>query len=88
MARECHLFTASMKSVKEAIAQICASKRAQRIVPALATELEIQRVLKAQGVTMSFNDIAAAVDGDPQIRKRRLLRYNGYEYANDAEANA
>lgn len=73
-----------MKSVREAIAQICAEKRAQRIVPAIATPLEIQRALKAQGVTTSFKDI----DADPLIRKRRLLRYNGYEYANDAEANA
>ena len=77
-----------MKSVKEAIAQICAEKRAQRITPAIATTLEIQRALEAQGVTTSFNDIAAEVDGDPLIRKYRLLRYNGYEYANDAEADA
>lgn len=77
-----------MKSIKEAIAQICASKRAQRIVPAIATTLEIQRALKAQGVTTSFKDIEAAAEGDPLIRKHRLLRYNGYEYANDAEADA
>ena len=37
---------------------------------------------------MSFKDIDAAAESDPLIRKRRLLRYNGYEYANDAEANA
>lgn len=77
-----------MKSIRKIIAQICASKRAQRIVPAVATPLEIQQALKAQGVIKSFNNIAAEVDGDPLITKRRLLRFDGYEYANDAEDNA
>ena len=54
----------------------------------MATPLEIQQALSIQGMRMSFKDIDAAVEGDPLIRKRRLLRYNGYEYANDAEANA
>lgn len=54
----------------------------------MATPLEIQQALSIQGITMSFKDIDAAADGDPLIRKRRLLRYNGYEYANDAEVNA
>lgn len=54
----------------------------------MAKPLEIQQALSIQGITMSFKDIDAAVDADPLIRKHRLLRYNGYEYANDAEANA
>lgn len=77
-----------MRNVKEIVAEICEAKRRQRIVPAIATPLEIQQALSAQGVTRSFNDIAAEVDGDPLIRKHRLLRYNGYEYADDTEANA
>ena len=77
-----------MKSVRKVIAQICAEKRAQMIVPAIATTLEIQQALSVLGVTMSFKDIEATAESDLLIRKRRLLRYNGYEYANDAEANA
>lgn len=77
-----------MRNVKEIVAEICEAKRRQRIVPAIATSIEIQRALKAQGVTTSFKDIEAAAESDPLIRKHRLLRYNGYEYANDAEVNA
>lgn len=63
-------------------------KQRQRIVPALATELELQRALMRQGVTLtaaSFRAMLAELEADSQVITRRLLMYNGYEILKDAD---
>ena len=73
---------------KMAIAEICEMKQRQRIVPALATELEIQRAMMRQGVTftaVSFRMMLRELEADSQVVTRRLLMYNGYELLKDAD---
>lgn len=63
-------------------------KQRQRIVPALATEIELQRALMRQGVTFtakSFRKMLAELEADSQVVTRRLLMYNGYELLKDAD---
>ena len=79
--------------IKLIIQAICEQKRQKRIVPAIATSIEIQRELIQRGVKLtpeSWQRKLARLEADPDVVTRRLLRYNGYElrnYANDTEDN-
>jgi transposase len=75
-----------MERVKSIVAEICETKQRQRIVPALATELEIQQALSHQGVSLtneSFRAMLRELELDQQIVTRRLLRSNGYEFKSE-----
>ena len=71
-----------------AIAEICEMKQRQRIVPALATEIELQQAMMRQGVTFtaaSYKKMLRELEADSQVVTRRLLMYNGYELLKDAD---
>ncbi len=68
--------------LKRIVEDICRRKRAQRIEPALATELEIKRELSRQGVhytAESFRQMLSQLEASPDIVVRRLRNYRGYE---------
>lgn len=61
---------------------ICRRKREARIVPALATELEIKQELLRRGVhytAESFRQMLSQLEASPDIVVRRLRNYRGYE---------
>ena len=79
-----------MPVIKRIIFEICLAKREQKIVPALATEVEIKRELMRKGVELTaraWSRIAAALSDDEDIITRRLLRYNGYELKEKYDAD-
>ena len=67
--------------MRSIVAEICKEKREARVIPALATELNIQRVLSSRGVRSTadtFRAMMRELERDPDIITHRLLRYNGY----------
>lgn len=68
--------------MKSLVAEICASKRAKRICPALATEMELKQGLSRRGISYtaeSFRAMLSNLEVQPDVIVHRLLRYNGYE---------
>lgn len=68
--------------MKSLVAEICATKRLNKVEPALATEVELKQGLSRRGVAYtakSFKVMLAELEAQPDIIVRRLLRYNGYE---------
>jgi hypothetical protein len=64
------------------VENICRSKRAKNIEPALATELELRHELTRRGVaysTESYMMMLAELESQPDVIVHRLLRYKGYE---------
>lgn len=67
-----------MKSIVE---QICRAKREAKIVPALATELELKNELTRRGVAWTaktFSKWCTQLAADPDIICHLLLKYNGF----------
>lgn len=67
--------------MKSIVAEICKEKREARVTPALATELDIQKVLSSRGVSFTadtFRTMMRELEREPDIITHRLLRYNGY----------
>lgn len=67
--------------MRELVEDICRAKREARIVPVLATELELKQELSRRGVAWTaetFGQLRAMLEADPDIITRRCLRYNGY----------
>lgn len=67
--------------LKRIVEDICRAKREARIVPALATELEIKRELSRRGVyytAESFRQMLSQLEALPDIVVRRLRNYRGY----------
>jgi hypothetical protein len=67
-----------MKSIVE---QICRAKREAKVVPALATELELKNELTRRGAAWTaetFRDDCAQLADDPDIICHRLIKYNGF----------
>ena len=72
--------------MKLIIVEICRAKRETRVIPALATELEIQRALSSRGVRYTadaFRTMLRELQRDPDIITHRLMRYNGYSIKNE-----
>lgn len=68
-------------TMKLIIAEICKEKRDARVIPVLATELEIQRALSSRGVRYTadaFRAMLHELQRNPDIITHRLMRYNGY----------
>lgn len=71
--------------LKRIVEDICRVKREARIVPALATELEIKRELSRQGVHYTaefFKQMLSQLEASPDIVVRRLRNYKGFELLN------
>lgn len=67
-----------MKSIVE---QICRAKREAKVVPALATELELKNELTRRGIAWTaktFSEDCAQLADDPDIICHRLIKYNGF----------
>lgn len=67
-----------MKSIVE---QICLAKRKAKVVPALATELELKDELTRRGAAWTaetFSEDCAQLADDPDIICHRLIKYNGF----------
>ena len=83
-----------MEKIRRVVATIVNEKRRQRIVPALATALEVQSELIKLGYALTpdlWREMIMKLESAPQIEVIRLVRYNGYRLidpANDAKANA
>ncbi len=63
------------------VAEICRAKREARVMPALATELELKRELSRRGVmytTESFGKMCSELATDPRITTIRTLNYTAY----------
>lgn len=72
----------------ELVREICESKRRRNIVPALATEFEIKQELSRRGfawTAKSFRQALERLEANAEIKKHRLLRYNGYSYEDISE---
>lgn len=68
--------------MKQLVAEICQAKRAARIMPALATELDLKRELSRRGVRYTaegYRLMREELEADPDIITRRCLRFNAYE---------
>ena len=68
--------------IRAIVEEICRRKREARIVPELATELEIKQELSRQGVhytAESFRQMLSQLEASPGIVVRRLRNYRGYE---------
>lgn len=80
--------------MKHIVEDICRAKREARIVPVLATELELKQELSRRGVawtTETFAELRAMLEADPDIIIRRCLKYNAYitkDYADNTETDA
>lgn len=64
----------------EIVKEICEAKRG-KVLPVLATELELKRELSRRGViytTESFSDMCNALVADPRITTIRTLNYTSY----------
>ena len=71
--------------LKQIVEDICRAKRDARIVPALATEVELKVELSRRGVhytTESFRQMLSQLEASPDIVVRRLRNYRGYEVNN------
>lgn len=83
-----------MEIVKTIVAEICERKRQLKIVPAVATTIDIQQALIQRGAKLtpeSWKAILLKLEADTQVKVVRLLRFNGYiliDHADDAEADA
>lgn len=83
-----------MEIVKTIVAEICERKQRQRIVPAVATTIDIQQALIQRGAKLtpeSWKAILLKLEADTQVKVVKLLRFNGYrliDHADDAEADA
>ena len=67
--------------MKSMVAEICRAKREARIMPVLATELELKRELSRRGVTYtteSFGKMCSELAADPRITTIRTLNYTAY----------
>lgn len=63
------------------VAEICRAKREARVMPALATELELKRELSRRGVmytTESFRQMCSDLATDPRITAIRTLNQRAY----------
>lgn len=71
--------------IRAIVEEICRRKREARIVPELATELEIKQELSRQGAhytAESFRQMLSQLEASPDIVVRRLRNYRGYELKN------
>lgn len=69
----------------EIVKEICEAKRG-KVLPVLATELELKRELSRRGVaytTESFSEMCSELATDPRITTIRTLNYTAY--ANDTK---
>ena len=76
--------------MKSIVAEICRAKREARVMPALATELDIQKALSSRGVRFTadtFRAMLRELERDSDIITHRLLRYNGYSLKSEDNAN-
>lgn len=76
--------------MKLIVAEICRAKREARVVPALATELDIQKALSSRGVRFAadtFKAMLRELERNPDIITHRLLRYNGYSLKSEDNAD-
>lgn len=67
--------------MKHLVEQICQAKREAKVVPVLATELELKEALSHRGVKWTvetFNEWCDALAGDADIICHRLLKYRGF----------
>lgn len=67
--------------MKLIVAEICRTKREARVMPALATELELKRELSRRGVTYtteSFRQMCSELATDPRITTIRTLNQRAY----------
>lgn len=67
--------------MKSIVAEICEAKREARVMPVLATELELKRELSRRGVmytTESFRQMCSELAADPRITAIRTLNYTAY----------
>lgn len=67
--------------MKSIVAEICRAKREARVMPALATELELKRELSRRGVmytTESFSEMCSDLAADPRITTIRTLNQRAY----------
>lgn len=70
--------------MKSIVAEICEEKREARVMPVLATELELKRELSRRGVkytSESFRQMCIELSNDSRITTIRTL--NHYAYANN-----
>lgn len=68
--------------IRTIVEDICRRKREARIVPELATELEIKRELSRRGVhytAESVKQMLSQLEASPDIVVRRLRNNRGYE---------
>lgn len=68
--------------IYEIVKEICEAKRG-KVLPVLATELELKRELSRRGVTYtaeSFSDMCNALVADPRITTIRTLNQQAYAY--------
>jgi hypothetical protein len=69
--------------MKSIVAEICRAKREARVIPVLATELELRRELSRRGVTYtteSFGMMCSELATDPRITTIRTLNHQAYAY--------
>lgn len=65
----------------EIVKEICEAKREARVMPVLATELELKRELSRRGVmytTESFGKMCSELAADPRITTIRTLNHTAY----------
>lgn len=63
------------------VKEICEAKREARVMPVLATELELKRELSRRGVmytTESFGKMCSELAADPRITTIRTLNHTAY----------
>lgn len=68
--------------MRNLVEEICRAKREARIVPALATELDLKNELSRRGVKWTaetFKQMLAELEARPDIITRRCLKFNAYE---------
>ena len=71
--------------LKELLIDIIEEKRSKRIIPALATELDLKNELTRRGFRWSpesFSEMLQHLEQDDEVRAHRLLRYKGYSLRN------
>lgn len=67
--------------MKSIVAEICRVKREARVMPVLATELDLKRELSRRGVTYtteSFSQMCSELATDSRITAIRTLNYTAY----------
>lgn len=71
--------------LKELVIEISEAKRSKRIIPALATELDLKNELSRRGFRWSpksFGEMLQHLEQDDEVRVHRLLRCKGYSLRN------